>query len=312
MSKPVPCNLCGIEDATVVFGPGVAQANQIVRCNRCGLMYASPRAKAPDHVEIQTWDPNFDGVAHNPRRYVKEKLQVKDYAKTRALINRLYPDRGKLLEVGSSFGFLLAEFKKDGWDVLGVEPYGFGCRFTEATHGIKAIDRILEEADIPDESFDVVLLNHVVEHLENPLGTLREINRVLKPNGHFVVETPRYDTLMFKLLGKRERSLNCEGHIYFFTTETLKNLYEAAGFKMVKLDYTGRSLTADRLIWNLGVMSKSDRIKTLVDKTSRGLKLEKVSIYLNMRDIQRVCVQKVGAPVAADQPLTATPSAVSR
>jgi SAM-dependent methyltransferase len=274
-------------------------------------MYASPRANNPDHVEILTWDPNFDGAAHHPQRLTKEKIQVKDYAKTRALINRLYPDRGKLLEVGSSFGFLLAEFKKDGWDVLGVEPSGTGCRFTGETHGIKAIYAILEEAGIASESFDVVLLNHVVEHLDNPLGTLREINRVLKPNGHFVLETPRYDTLAFKLLGKRERSLNCGGHIYFFTTETLKNLYEAAGFKLVKLDYTGRSLTADRLLWNLGVMSKSDRAKKLLNRMSQGLRLDKLRLYLNMRDIQRVCVQKIAAPVPNQQPVTMTPSAVS-
>ena len=311
MSSAVPCNLCAIDDATVVFGAGVAQASQIVRCNRCGLMYASPRASVPDSVDIITWDPNTDGAAFMPQRFTKEQIQVGDYAKTRALINRLYPGRGKLLEVGSSFGFLLAEFKKDGWDVMGVEPYGAGCRFSDETHGIKVIHGILEEADIADETFDVVLLNHVIEHLDDPLATLREINRVLKMNGHFVVETPRYDTLMYKLLGRRERSLNCNGHIYFFTTDTLKKLYEAAGFREVKLAYTGRSLTADRLAWNIGVMSKSERVKGWLDRISRRLKLEKVRLYLNMRDMQRVCVQKVAA-VPNRQSATTAPPVASR
>ncbi len=295
MSSAVPCNLCGVDDATVVFGPGVAQVSQIVRCNRCGLMYASPRANVPDSVDIITWDPNVDGVTLMPQRFTKEQIQVRDYSKTQAFINQLYPKRGKLLEIGSSFGFLLAAFKKDGWDVMGVEPYGGGCRFSEETHGIKVIHGILEEAEIADDAFDVVLLNHVIEHLDDPLATLCEINRVLKPNGHLVVETPRYDTLMYKLLGKRERSLNCNGHIYFFTTQTLKKLYEAAGFREVKVAYTGRSLTADRLAWNIGVMSKSDRVKGWLDRMSRRLKLEKLRLYLNMRDMQRVCVQKVAA-----------------
>ena len=65
-------------------------------------------------------------------------------------------------------------------------------------------------------------------------------------------------TLMFKLLGRRERSLNSEGHIYFFTTPTLQNLCKAAGFRLVELDYVGRSLTLDRLMWNMGVISKSE------------------------------------------------------
>jgi SAM-dependent methyltransferase len=311
MSNTIPCNLCGVDDANVVFGPGVAQASQIVRCNRCGLMYASPRAQVADSVDIITWDPNDDGTTLMPQRFTKEKIQVTDYAKTRAFLNQLYPNRGKLLEVGSSFGFLLAEFRKDGWDVMGIEPYGAGCRFTGESHGIKVIHGVLEEADIADNTFDVVLLNHVIEHMDNPLGTLREINRVLKLNGHFVVETPRYDTLMYKLLGRRERSLSCNGHIYFFTTETLKKLYEAAGFCEVKLAYTGRSLTADRLAWNIGVMSKSNRVKCWLDQISRALKLEKMRLYLNMRDIQRVCVQKIAA-VPNHHPTTAAPPVASQ
>jgi SAM-dependent methyltransferase len=292
MSSSVPCALCGVDDTTVVFGPGVAQASQIVRCNRCGLMYSSPRANVPDHVFIATWDPNWDGVALNMPRYTKERIQVKDYAKTRAFLNQLYPKRGKLLEIGSSLGFLLADFKKDGWDVMGVEPDGFRCHYTKETHGIEAFYGILEDAGIADESFDVVLLNHVIEHMDNPLTTLREINRVLKPKGHFVVETPRYDSLTFRLLGRRERSVSCDGHIYFFTTDTLKKVYETAGFEFVKLAYTGRSLTVDRLMWNLGVMSKSAFAKSCLDRLSHVLKLDKVRLYLNMRDMQRVCVQK--------------------
>jgi SAM-dependent methyltransferase len=299
MSTPVLCNLCGVDDATVVFGPGVAQISQIVRCNRCGLMYASPRAKAPDHVEVASYDPEWGTEADDPQKHEKERLQVKDYDKTRALLGRLYPNRGKLLEIGSSLGFLLAEFKRDGWDVVGLEPRTFACRYTREKHGIEALNAILEEAGIPDESVDVVLLNHVIEHMDDPLRTLREINRVLKPNGHFVMETPRYDTLIFKLLGRRERSINCEGHIYFFTTDTLRKLYEAAGFRTVATDYVGRSLTLDRLMYNVGVVSKNDGVKRALGGIARALKLQNVRLYLNMRDMQHACVQKTAAAAPA-------------
>jgi SAM-dependent methyltransferase len=256
-------------------------------------MYASPRAKEPDYLEIAGYDPNFNPITPDCPRVLKERLQVEDYARTRAILNRLYPQRGKLLEVGSSLGYHLDMFRKDGWDVLGVEPYFQGCRYAREELGLEVKNAILETADIPEESQDVVLLNHVIEHLDDPTRTLREVNRVLKPNGHFVIETPRYDTLMFRLLRRRERSISCNGHIYFFTTRTLKNLYDAAGFRLVQLDYVGRSLTMGRLLWNLGVISKSETVKNIVGAVSHRLHLDNLHLYLNLRDMQRVCVQKV-------------------
>lgn len=299
----VPCNYCGVDDATEVFGPGVAQPSRIVRCNRCGLMYASPRARAVDAVLIQDWklDRAFLHKA-GAQRFEKERLQVRDFARTRKLLDHEYPARGKLLEIGSGLGFLLAELKKDGWDVLGIEP-----NLTLADHareelGVETRSELLHQAGIPDETFDVVIMNHVIEHVDEPLATLREINRVLKPNGHLVLETPRYDTLMFRLLGRRERSLNCEGHIYFFTTQTLKNFYQAAGFETRQLNYVGRSLTLDRFLWNVGVVSKSERFRKAMAATSRRLKLDKLHLYLNFRDMQRVCVRKVRSFRAMESP----------
>jgi len=72
-----------------------------------------------------------------------------------------------------------------------------------------------------------------------------------------------------------------------------KNLYEAAGFKTVRLDYVGRSLTAERLLYNVGVISKSPKLKRTLDQLSDRLGLKTWKLHLNLRDMQRVCVQKV-------------------
>jgi 2-polyprenyl-3-methyl-5-hydroxy-6-metoxy-1,4-benzoquinol methylase len=244
-------------------------------------------------VEIANYDPNFNPLAPGNARVVKERLQVRDYNHTRAVLNRRYPQRGKLLEVGSGLGYLLDAFRKDGWEVLGVEPFYQCCRYARENMGLEIVNAILETADLPDATFDVVIMNHVIEHLDDPLRTLRQVYRVLKFNGLLVIETPRYDTLMFKLFGRRERSISCSGHIYFFTTQTLKSLYEAAGFKAVQLGYVGRSLTLGRLLYNVGVMSKSQKVSKALARVSESLHLDKVGMYLNVRDMQRACVQKV-------------------
>jgi 2-polyprenyl-3-methyl-5-hydroxy-6-metoxy-1,4-benzoquinol methylase len=291
----VLCNLCQVDDATEVFGPGIAQANRIVRCNRCGLMYASPRAREVDHVEIESWthDDNWNMAAERPQRFEKERLQVRDYRNTRALLSRLYPNRGKILELGSSMGFLLKSFQDEGWEVLGVDPNRYACRYASERLGVPSIPATLEDAGIPDASIDVVLMMHVIEHVPDPVQTLREIHRILKPGGHLVLETPRYDTLMFKLLGHRERSISCAGHIYFFTNDSLRKTCQRAGFQVVQHDCVGRSLTLDRLMYNLGVVSKSRFLQAKLQAASRRLGFHRVSFSLNLRDMQRLCVQKV-------------------
>jgi len=287
------CNICKANDFTVLYPAGVAQLSQVVRCNHCGLMYANPRKEA-DCVEIASWqdDPNWDIEVERPQRFDKERLQVRDYAGSRALLNRLHPARGKLVEVGSSLGFLLAAFREDGWDVTGVEPDPHTSRYANRKMCIKTINATLEAAALPDSSVDAVIMLHVIEHVPDPVATLREIHRILKPGGHLILETPRYDTLMFRLLGKRERSLSCDGHIFFFTTETLRNACVAAGLAWDKVDYTGRSLTLDRLLYNIGVISKSPAVQRIAYKISRMAGFNRISFAVNVRDMQRACLSK--------------------
>lgn len=293
----VPCNVCGAEDFEVVFGPGVAQVNQVVRCRGCGLMYANPRRNA-DHEELEAApdDPSVEFAQKNPQRFEKEQVQLRDFRRSRDLLNSLHPGRGTLLEVGCSLGFLLDAFRRDGWDVMGVEPDRYAWRHATQKLGITAHNSTLERARLPSQSMDAVVMLHVIEHVPDPVATLREIYRVLRPGGHLVLETPRYDSLMFKLLGRRERSVSCDGHIYFFTCDSLGKAYGKAGFELVDTMFPSRSLTLDRLAYNVGVMSKSAGVQRFVRSLSRR-RLFHVRLTLNARDMVRVCLRK---PVAAD------------
>jgi len=107
-----------------------------------------------------------------------------------------------------------------------------------------------------------------------------------------VLETPRYDTLMFKFMGKRERSLRQDGHIYFYTHDTLQKSYERIGFREIETRYVGRSLSAERLIWNIANIAKSDRFTQTTTRLARSLGLHNLKFTLNLRDMIRIVAQK--------------------
>lgn len=291
----VTCNLCGIDNYTVLFEKGVAQTNQIVKCNNCGLMYANPRIKDVDHVLIEDYDPEFvlsQIYSQDKDRLEKEALQVRDYETTKRFLSDHFPQKGKLVEVGSGLGYLLNFFKEDGWDAVGLEPNAGMCKYAEVELGLTVIPKILEKAGFEDNSADTVLMMHVIEHVPEPDTTLKQIYRILKPGGILVLETPRYDTLAFKLLGKRERSLSCDGHIYFFTSDTLAQIAKKVGFTIMRSDCVGRSLTLQRLFYNFGVISKSPFLQRLLRQIATQFQLNKIWFNLNARDMERIYLKK--------------------
>ena len=74
----------------------------------------------------------------------------------------------------------------------------------------------------------------------------------------------------------------------------MKALSEKAGFRLIRTDRVGRSLTLSRLLYNLGVVSKSQGVQKALEATSRKLGLDRLSMTLNLRDMQRLYLEKPG------------------
>jgi 2-polyprenyl-3-methyl-5-hydroxy-6-metoxy-1,4-benzoquinol methylase len=253
-------------------------------------MFSSPRSSV-DIDEIVQWDAEYVYKVTRDQdsdRVEKQILQRRDYRDTLAFLAERHPGRGKLVEVGSSLGYLLQYFGADGWDVTGVEPNAGHALFAQRELGIKTLSTSLAEAGLGSGYADAVLMMHVIEHVPDPAAMLGEIRDLLKPGGTFVMETPRYDSLTFKLLQHRERSVSCDGHIYFFTIPTLSKLATKCGFKILRTDCVGRSMTLSRLLYNVGVMSKSKAVTRSLGRASTSLRLNKVPLHLNARDMVRI------------------------
>jgi 2-polyprenyl-3-methyl-5-hydroxy-6-metoxy-1,4-benzoquinol methylase len=284
----VNCNLCGADDFSVVFPKGYAQLHQIVRCKRCDLMYANPQELID--AEKVSGDEEIDFDNWSFKQYLeKQHIQLRDNLRALEKLTRLAGKKGKILEIGSYMGVFANKIRENGWDITCLEPFTGGVKYSREKYKLNVIEGVLPQPSLPDGSFDAISLLHVIEHMPNPGENIAEMRRLLKKGGLLMVETPRFDSLMFKILGRRERSISItNGHIYFFTVPTLTKLLEKHGFEVLEVDLVGRTLTADRFVSNLGLILRNTKVRQFLGKMSYALGLPKFVIHVNVRDMQRL------------------------
>ncbi len=146
-----------------------------------------------------------------------------------------YKRQGRVLDVGCGSGNWLAFMQDLGWK-------GIGCDFdpsavqAAAQRGLDVRLGPIETQNFSDAEFDAVTLNHVIEHLPNPLETLRECLRVLKPGGSLFVATPNANSLSHTVFGKDWRGLELPRHLFVFTPNALSSLLLKAGFDRPEIE----------------------------------------------------------------------------
>jgi 2-polyprenyl-3-methyl-5-hydroxy-6-metoxy-1,4-benzoquinol methylase len=147
-----------------------------------------------------------------------------------------------VLEVGCSTGFFTKVLVERGCNVVGIELDPEAAEMAEIWAERVVVGNI-DEGDVwnyvKDESFDVVLFGDVLEHLQDPLGALREAVRKIKPSGYVVTSVPNVahgDVRIALLQGKfpyTERGLLDQTHLRFFTLASLRELIDQAGLVVV-------------------------------------------------------------------------------
>ena len=169
---------------------------------------------------------------HRDEDYQKfESIFRNIFLKRFSLIKRFTKSRGRVLDVGASTGVMLDIFKDEGWKVWGVEP-SKSASVAEGK-GHKVVKDIFERAKLPKNYFDVVVLNHTLEHMDEPLIVLKKVETLLKDDGIIFVDVPNAGGLGARILGKNWPYLLPKEHKYQFTKESLSKLLNEAGFKIV-------------------------------------------------------------------------------
>jgi 2-polyprenyl-3-methyl-5-hydroxy-6-metoxy-1,4-benzoquinol methylase len=220
------------------------------------LIYVSPRPSSAEilrrysadyfHCERPVWGGYEDYLADEP------EIRATFARRLRRLRARLtLPSAARVLDVGCAAGFFMETARDEGFEVVGVEP----CGEMAAAARVRGLDvqaAAIEQAELPAESFDLVTLWDVVEHLADPRAALAAVEKWTKPGGYVVLTTPDAGAWLALLLRSRWlgfRSL--DEHLYFFNREVMTRMLTAAGLAAVDVRSVGKYLRLDRVITRL-------------------------------------------------------------
>ncbi|HEY1813782.1 MAG TPA: class I SAM-dependent methyltransferase [Kofleriaceae bacterium] len=186
---------------------------------------------APDY-DAAYWGTVVDPDGKQRDRTRERDQHLEDLAIELAYIRALAP--GRIVDVGCGLGFLLSGIPET-WDRHGVEVSRFAAEHARTYGTIHVGD--LSSAKFDDAAFDVVVLHHVIEHVDKPLALLREIRRILRPNGKLVLGTPDFDGAMARRFGDKYRLLHDPTHVSLFTNESLFRTLRDEGFIVEHVEY---------------------------------------------------------------------------
>jgi SAM-dependent methyltransferase len=201
-------------------------------CGECGLVVQTPPATPEDLLRAYPDDYHAYHEYANP---LMMRLKRRYYARRARAYGKMVGSAAAVaLDVGCSDGNFMVELQRlhPRWNVRGVD---FNPRVVEQGRGrgLTIYTGTLEDVPCPAGTFDLLVMNHMIEHAFDPLATLVRCATLLKPGGLLVGETPSVDCWDFALFGGYWGGLHAPRHTMLFSPATLSRAAGAAGLEVV-------------------------------------------------------------------------------
>jgi 2-polyprenyl-3-methyl-5-hydroxy-6-metoxy-1,4-benzoquinol methylase len=264
MSKKTRCPLCKYsvlrkDFITKDFRYGVKGSFLYLECSNCGL-------------GIRKNQDIFYGYSSGYYAYKKNKISRSSkffyplfYSENRTFFQKLFSfllfpfrmfTRGIIikrnwnyLDVGCGAGDFLYKMKYFGMKCHGIEISQEAASKIKKDFPIKNTET--SNADFKSSYFDVITMNHVIEHSLNPIKDLKNLNRMLKKKSILIVGIPNKDSLAFSIFKKYWVQIDAPRHNYLFSKNTLSKALKKTGFNIIKIRYCSQPFQFTSSLYNL-------------------------------------------------------------
>jgi SAM-dependent methyltransferase len=201
-------------------------------CETCDLVFTNPR---PRQEFIGNFYNNENYTPHSRKisffNSVYRVLRKINSHRKVGIINRI-SQKGKILDIGCGTGEFLKTCKENGWEITGVEPIDIVNMEAKKKLEIIVFKQLSEIEQ--DNTFDIITLWHVLEHIYDIHGTLESVKRLLKKGGKILIAIPNIDSYDSKLFKEFWAAFDVPRHLFHFNQDSFSRLTKEHGLKIVE------------------------------------------------------------------------------
>ena len=208
----------------------------IFKCNHCDFAFTQD---VPDEDSIGNYYKSEEYVSHSDTKkglffklyHIVRNHMLKSKQHTVEKIAGI--KNGKILDIGTGTGYFLNQMKNAGWDVSGIEQDHDAREFGKSHFGLNVFDKN-KLFDFDENSFDVITMWHVLEHIHRYDEYLKQIKKILKPNGKLIIAVPNYTSTDARHYKKYWAAYDLPIHLWHFSPKSIKLLLDKYNFNLLK------------------------------------------------------------------------------
>lgn len=190
----------------------------------------------PSEENLGKYYESDDYISHTDgKRSIFEKAYhfIKNIALKNklSLINDLQQSKGNLLDIGAGTGDFLLVAKNNNWNTVGIEP----SEKAKAIAKAKGVELKSNLSELESNSFDIITMWHVLEHVPNLENQIKELKRLLKPNGSILIAVPNFKSFDANYYKEFWAAYDVPRHLWHFSKTAIKKLFAKEELELIKI-----------------------------------------------------------------------------
>lgn len=189
----------------------------------------------PSPEKLPSYYESVDYISHTDgNKSMFEKMY--QFIKSIALKNKLklinsQSSKGKILDIGAGVGDFLNVAKNDGWETIGIEPSS-KAKLIAKSKGVSFVESLSE---LDSNSFDVITMWHVLEHVPDLENQIKELKRLIKPTGTVIIAVPNFKSYDAEYYGKYWAAYDIPIHLWHFSKTAIKKLFIKENLDLIEV-----------------------------------------------------------------------------